>query len=81
MFMYLNVCICLCVCLLYVIGQEDFNLHVYSSVQKPKKVSGNSTAMAFVTIQSSGNKEAIDQESKLVAFCMEKIMMGCVDWR
>ena len=70
-------CVCLCVCVsachTCFSEQEDFASHVYSSVQKPKKVSAKPTAAGRDPANGSGCDEldATAQESKLVFIYME----------
>ena len=71
-----HMCVCSYACMRVVhvlIGQEDFTSHVYSSVQKPKKVAATPTAAGREPIKGSGCDEldVTTQESKLIFIYME----------
>ena len=58
-----------------ILGQEDFTSHLYSSVQKPKKVTTTPTAAGHDPAKASGCDEldATAQESKLIFVCWNYI--------
>ena len=78
--MYVNVfvcvCVCVCVCVICFLGLADFTIHLYSSVQKPKKVKATPTAAGRDPAKGSGCDDfnTIAQESKLIFHCI-KIMI------
>ena len=64
--LYVNMCLFTCACVflcVYVcilcmfLGQEDFTLHVYSSLQKPNKATGKPTSARCDPTKSSGIDE------------------------
>ena len=74
--MWLCTCVCLCVCMRVAhisLGQEDFTLHVPSSVQKPKIASATPTSATLDLSISSGCAEFYDtaQEGELIFIYME----------
>ena len=70
------VCVWLCVCVIHVLlGEEDFTLHLYSSVQKPKKMSATPTAAGCEPAAKSSESDELNttaQESKLMFDYMKK---------
>ena len=71
--------VCVCVQVIHILGQKDFTLHTYSSVQKPKKATAKSTVAGHNQAKSSGFDElkTTDQESKLISYCTESNDQNC----
>ena len=72
----MHVCVSLYACVRAVhvlLGQEDFTSHIYSNVQKPKKVTDKPTYGGHDPANGSGCDEldATAQESKLIIIYIE----------